>query len=40
MGNSGDQKFLSQLEKLSGDSDEVVSESAAWAIRKLRDPID
>jgi epoxyqueuosine reductase len=40
MGNSGDQKFLSQLEKLSGDSDEAVSESAAWAIRKLRDPID
>jgi epoxyqueuosine reductase len=38
MGNSGDQKFLSQLEKLLGDSDEAVSESAAWAIRKLRDP--
>jgi epoxyqueuosine reductase len=38
MGNSGDQKFLSQLEKLVGDSDEDVSESAGWAIRKLRDP--
>jgi epoxyqueuosine reductase len=38
MGNSGDQKFISQLEKLVGDSDEDVSESAGWAIRKLRDP--
>jgi len=35
MGNSGDQKFLPLLEKLSGDEDEVVAESAAWAIQKL-----
>jgi epoxyqueuosine reductase len=38
MGNSGDKKFLPQLEKLAADSDEAVSESAAWAIRKLSDP--
>ena len=35
MGNSGDRKFLPLLEKLAADEDEVVSESAAWAIRKL-----
>ena len=35
MGNSGDQKFLPLLEKLAADEDEVVAESAVWAIRKL-----
>jgi epoxyqueuosine reductase len=35
MGNSGDRNFLPLLEKLAGDEDEVVSESAAWAIQKL-----
>jgi epoxyqueuosine reductase len=35
MGNSGDQNFLPLLEKLAADEDEVVSESAAWAIQKL-----
>jgi epoxyqueuosine reductase len=35
MGNSGDQKFLPLLEKLAADDDEVVAESAAWAVRKL-----
>jgi len=35
MGNSGDGKFLPLLEKLSADDDEIVQESAAWAIRKL-----
>ena len=35
MGNSGDKKFLSQLEKLAGGEDEMVAESAAWAIGKL-----
>jgi epoxyqueuosine reductase len=35
MGNSGDGKFLSVLDKLVVDEDEVVRESAAWAIRKL-----
>jgi epoxyqueuosine reductase len=37
MGNSGDRKFLSLLGKLESDEDEVVAESAAWAIRKLTD---
>jgi epoxyqueuosine reductase len=35
MGNSGDRKFLPLLEKLAADEDEVVSEGAGWAIRKL-----
>jgi epoxyqueuosine reductase len=35
MGNSGDRNFLPLLEKLAGDEDEVVSESATWAIQKL-----
>jgi epoxyqueuosine reductase len=37
MGNSGDRKFLPLLEKLAGDEDEVVAESAAWGVRKLAD---
>ncbi len=35
MGNSGDGKFLPLLDRLTSDGDEVVQESAAWAIRKL-----
>jgi len=35
MGNSGDPKFLPVLQKLKEDEDEVVSESAAWAMKKL-----
>jgi epoxyqueuosine reductase len=35
MGNSGDQTFVSVLDKLVVDEDEVVRESAAWAARKL-----
>jgi epoxyqueuosine reductase len=35
MGNSGERKFLPLLEKLSADDDEIVQESAAWAIRRL-----
>ncbi len=35
MGNSGDHKFLPLLRKLSADEDEIVSESAAWAVKKL-----
>jgi epoxyqueuosine reductase len=35
MGNSGEREFLPVLEKLSSDEDEVVAESAAWAVRKL-----
>ena len=37
MGNSGDQKFLPLLEKLSKDEDAVLAESAQWATRKLRE---
>jgi epoxyqueuosine reductase len=39
MGNSGDRKFLPLLEKLAGDEDKVVAESAVWAIQKLS-PVD
>ncbi len=35
IGNSGERKFLPVLEKLAADEDEVVAESAAWAIQKL-----
>jgi epoxyqueuosine reductase len=35
MGNSGDRKFIPLLDKLAADEDEVVAESAAWAIQKL-----
>jgi epoxyqueuosine reductase len=38
MGNSGDRKFLPLLHKLGDDEDEVVAESAAWAVRRLCDP--
>jgi epoxyqueuosine reductase len=35
MGNSGDRKFFPLLEKLAGDEEKVVAESAQWAIQKL-----
>jgi epoxyqueuosine reductase len=35
MGNSGERKFLPLLERLAADEDEVVSESAEWAIKEL-----
>ena len=35
MGNSGDRKFLALLDKLAADEDEIVAESAGWAVRKL-----
>jgi len=35
MGNSGEQRFLPLLEKLSADEDDVIAESAAWAGKKL-----
>jgi len=35
MGNSGDRRFVTALEKLIVDEDEIVSESAGWAIEKL-----
>jgi epoxyqueuosine reductase len=36
MGNSGDQKFLPLLERLTADVDDVVAEGAVWAIKELR----
>jgi epoxyqueuosine reductase len=36
MGNSGDRKFVPLLKTLAEDEDEIVGESAAWALRKLR----
>jgi epoxyqueuosine reductase len=36
MGNSGDDKFVSLLEKLEGDEDEIVAESARWALERLK----
>jgi epoxyqueuosine reductase len=38
MGNSGDRKFLPLLERLAGDEDEIVRDSAAWAVQKLNNP--
>jgi epoxyqueuosine reductase len=32
MGNSGERRFIPLLEKLASDGDEVVRESAAWAV--------
>jgi len=40
MGNSGDRKFLSALERLCADSDPVVAETAAWARKKLTKELD
>jgi epoxyqueuosine reductase len=36
IGNSGKRQFLPLLEKLVLDEDESVSESARWAIERLR----
>ncbi|MDP9160283.1 MAG: tRNA epoxyqueuosine(34) reductase QueG [Acidobacteriota bacterium] len=36
MGNSGDDKFAPVLTRLSSDEDHVVSDSATWALRRLR----
>jgi len=35
MGNSGQRRFVPQLEKLAADEDPVVAESARWALSKL-----
>ncbi|MGA8215196.1 MAG: tRNA epoxyqueuosine(34) reductase QueG [Candidatus Sulfotelmatobacter sp.] len=35
MANSGDRKFLPLIQMLAADEDEVVAESATWAIEKL-----
>jgi len=36
MGNSGDKRFIPQLEKLAHDEDATVSSHANWALEKLR----
>ena len=36
MGNSGDRKFIPLLEKSTADEDEIVRESAGWALRQLQ----
>ncbi len=36
MGNSGEMKFLDELEKMERDTDTVVAEAAAWAAGRLR----
>ncbi len=36
MGNSGREQFLPVLEKLAGDEDESVAESARWAINRVK----
>lgn len=38
MGNSGEQRFLPQLEAWSAAEDEVLAESAQWAIGRIRNP--
>jgi epoxyqueuosine reductase len=35
MGNSGQRRFVSSLEKLAADEDAVVAESARWALRTI-----
>jgi epoxyqueuosine reductase len=35
MGNSGDRRFISVLEKLAADHDPVVAESARWSLERL-----
>jgi len=36
MGNSGDHSFISRLEAWADSEDPVLSESAAWALERLR----
>jgi len=36
MGNSGDRRFIPQLEKLAADDDQTVAEHAGWALKKLK----
>lgn len=39
MGNSGDKDFLPQLREWSESEDEVLAESARWALRKITDSV-
>jgi epoxyqueuosine reductase len=36
MGNSGNRRFISSLEKLASDADPLVAEHAAWALNNLK----
>lgn len=36
MGNSGNKEFIPQLEKMSADSDPIISGHARWALKKLQ----
>jgi epoxyqueuosine reductase len=36
MGNSGNREFVPTLERLRGDHDPIVAESAGWALKKVR----
>ena len=36
MGNSGDEKFLPELERMAQDQDETVAEHARWALERLK----
>jgi epoxyqueuosine reductase len=38
MGNSGRPEFLALLQQLAADEDEVVAESARWAIAQVHAP--
>jgi epoxyqueuosine reductase QueG len=35
MGNSGNEEFISELQKMATDTDVVVAEHATWALTKL-----
>jgi len=37
MGNSGEERFLPQLEAWSRGEDEVLAESAQWALKRIVD---
>jgi epoxyqueuosine reductase len=40
MGNSGEERFLPQLERWAGGEDQVLAESARWSLEKLHKPAD
>jgi epoxyqueuosine reductase len=40
MGNSGEKRFLPQLERWAGGEDPVLAESARWSLEKLHKPAE
>jgi epoxyqueuosine reductase len=36
LGNSGEERFLPRLEEWSASEDEVLAESAQWAVKRIR----